>query len=250
MWKKWTLYAMVFASMAGGVLKVNAQSRTVQQEGLTWLRYFAHYKVNTHWQFTGELEGRFFDRHFQLHQLLSPRVNGIYSFNSHVQLAAGVTYFEQALPADPDAKIALYRPEWRPSQAVMVNQQLGNVKTQQRLMVEERWIRKTNGTELRDVSAFHFRIRYSWHFAFPLGKAEDTPWFLVLNDEVMLNAGKQVATHVFDQNRAFLAIDRKLGAKQKIEAGYMNWYQQLNSGGTDYALHHIIRITFHQYFGK
>lgn len=64
-------------------------------------------------------------------------------------------------------------------------------------------------------------------------------------DEILLNMGRKVVQNVFDQNRYGASIQYMPFDKLGFEVGYINWFQQQNSG-VDFYNRHIIRLTIHQ----
>ena len=55
-------------------------------------------------------------------------------------------------------------------------------------------------------------------------------WGVALYDEFFLNFGHNVASNVFDQNRAYAAVTHTLGKASRLELGYMNQIVQQRNG--------------------
>jgi hypothetical protein len=112
--------------------------------------------------------------------------------------------------------------------------------------IEERWRRKIlNDDELADGYNFNFRFRYNFFSQFPLSKKRFQPGTLsfVVNDEVHINAGKQIVNNYFDQNRFFLGFNFHVNKHDNLQFGYMNLFQQL-AAGNRYRSNHVARIFY------
>jgi hypothetical protein len=81
------------------------------------------------------------------------------------------------------------------------------IRLMQWVRLEERWARKIeNADEMAEGYNFNFRIRYNFFFQVPITKKayEKGSLCFVVNDELMVNFGKQIVYNYFDQNRACL----------------------------------------------
>jgi hypothetical protein len=58
----------------------------------------------------------------------------------------------------------------------------------------------------------------------------------------MLQAGKGIVYNVFDQNRAYVALNFEPVKYVSLEAGYMNLFQE-RSTGKDFYSRHIFRFS-------
>lgn len=54
--------------------------------------------------------------------------------------------------------------------------------------------------------------------------------FLFFNNEVHINAGKEIVNNYFDQNRLFIGLAYQFSAHLNAHLGYMNVFQQLPEG--------------------
>ncbi|OYX28834.1 MAG: hypothetical protein B7Z06_00440, partial [Flavobacteriales bacterium 32-35-8] len=93
----------------------------------------------------------------------------------------------------------LNRVEYRPHQEVVFSSGK-KVKFNHRLRVEERFFNLLNNSD----NTFNFRFRYSFAVSFTLFKLSKTNpeslFILRINDEIFINAGKEIPTQTFDQN--------------------------------------------------
>jgi len=109
--------------------------------------------------------------------------------------------------------------------------------------VEQRFRRKSANGELIDGYNFNWRFRYNVAITFPLrGNVVQakTP-FLFFNDEIHINAGKEIVNNYFDQNRLFVGLGYQFTSHLNAQLGYMYVFQQL-AAGNKYA--HINAIRF------
>lgn len=69
------------------------------------------------------------------------------------------------------------------------------------------------------------RIRYMLRTWIPLGRRELVPgtWYVALFDELFIGVGRNVPSdNLFDQNRIYVGIGRKVARDVRVEMGYMN----------------------------
>ena len=53
---------------------------------------------------------------------------------------------------------------------------------------------------------------------------------LVVNDELLVQFGKDIVYNTFDQNRLFIGIKQKISKSLAYDFGYMDVYQQRTNG--------------------
>jgi hypothetical protein len=118
----------------------------------------------------------------------------------------------------------------------------------QRLRNEQRWQQKIANDERTGEWRFTNRFRYLLSFTIPLSPNPKKP-SLVLADEILLQAGKEVIYNPFDQNRIFIGIRQNLSRGFSYDFGYMNVFQQKYSG-YEYDMNHTIRLFFYYSGGR
>lgn len=94
--------------------------------------------------------------------------------------------------------------------------------------LEQRFRRNVAEGELADDYSFNWRLRYGVTFTVPFTGTEvvaGTP-FLLFNDEIHINAGKQVVHNYFDQNRLFAGLGYQFTSKMNAHLGYLFVFQQ------------------------
>ena len=129
-------------------------------------------------------------------------------------------------PNDPNATVKLTVPELRPHIEFAYKQKLKRVTFDHRYRAEARFFHKTNllRTQLDDGFGFgNFRFRYKLQVTIPLYKVANNRYLkLILSNEIHLNAGKNIKTNVFDQNRLGALLGYRFNKNVRIEAGYIS----------------------------
>ena len=219
-----------------------SQTKESETEEQTWLGYFNQTRftnksgmwLDLHLRFTGN----FVD---QVGQTIS-RAGYTYYINDHVKLTAAYAHATRySTTGGPDV------PEHRPWQQIQWVEKKNSFSMMQWVRLEERFRRVVAAGELTDDYSFNYRIRYNMSFTIPLkGKqvVAKTP-FLFINNELMINFGKQIVYNYFDQNRTFVGLGYQFTSQLNAQLGYMYVFQQL-SGGDQYLNINAIRLfVFH-----
>jgi hypothetical protein len=116
--------------------------------------------------------------------------------------------------------------------------------------LEERYRQKIlNDSTIGDGYNFNYRLRYNWRYELPLDKKESHPGAvtLIVNDEINVNAGKQIVYNYFDQNRFYMGLKIQATPVSNIQFGYLNIWQQL-AAGNQYKSVNAIRLSYYQSF--
>lgn len=214
----------------------------ISNQNLYWIRYYNQLSLNSKWTWHNEVDMRRFMDNSRLHHVIA-HSHIHYKIAPNFDIGAGITYSQQS-PQFPDATSTLVVPEIRPFQEITQSQTLGKkVTLSHRFRLDERFIRKNNGTELLEGSDFNFRFRYRPQLAINLSKTESkTPTNLKIADELMVNFGGEIVYNHFDQNRVYVALEKVLSKNFSVEMGYLHWYQQ-RSSGKDFFDRNILRLT-------
>ena len=223
---------------------VYGQHKHINQETLYWTRFDLRMNFSKGWGLRTEAEIRRYAFPDRSHQLLIPRMTLLRNLPYGLQVGLGFTYFIQSLPQNAD-DVELNRPELRPHQELTMKQKWGNtVAVSHRYRLEERFKHKSIGYDLADGYDFNFRMRYRLQFGVALnnkkGAGKST---LKLSDELMVNFGENIVRNTFDQNRIYVGLSTKLGARSDMETGVLNWFQQ-KTNGDDFVSRYILRITY------
>lgn len=220
-----------------------AQAKDVQSAGQTWLGYVNQTRVSDKW-------GVWMDGHLRtkkglMHDLSQGllRAGLTYYIGETAWLTAGYAYVND-FPGEGHKEIS--RPEHRPWQQVQWQTRYRWGTTTQRLRLEERWRHKVlDDSTLANGWGFNYRARYSLFFQVPLmaSTAQRPSFSFVVQDEVMVNFGRQVVYNYFDQNRLFCGFHIPIARQHVLQAGYMNLFRQLASGNR-YRISHIARLYY------
>ena len=210
----------------------------------TWIGYVGQARLSDRW-------GLWLDLHLRSKEdfvndlstgIIRPGIT--YFVHDRLRLTAGYAYVN-FFPADDHSGVS--QPEHRPWQQVYWQVQGKKSRLVNTIRLEERYRRRIkNADELGDGYQFNFRMRYNTLLLLPLSSnafAANTLSFSV-NDEIMLNFGKQVVNNYFDQNRLLVGFAYHVTARDYLQFGYMNLFQQL-AAGNQYRMFHVARVFFY-----
>lgn len=226
-----------------GSTQLLSGQKTVSTEEQAWFAFLNQTRLSNKW-------GIWFDAHLRLKDDfigdLSQgivRIGPTYYVTDDVRLTAAYAYVHN-FPAPGHANIGL--PEHRPWQQVQWFTKGPKARLMQWVRLEERFRRKTfTDDELGEGYNFSWRIRYNFAFFVPITKKKFEPGGLqfLVNDELMVNFGKNIVYNHFDQNRLFLGLVYQVNKHAQLQAGYMNLYQQLPVGNT-FRNQHTVRVFY------
>jgi hypothetical protein len=216
-----------------------SQEKEVENRDQAWLGYLNQTRftnksglwVDLHWRRTNDF--------IKDNAITIARVAYIYYLTDQTRLMAGYAYVTQY--GNPDV------PEHRPWQQIQWMEKKSWYSLMQWIRVEERFRTKVVAGELTNEYSFNFRVRYNISLTIPLkGKqiVAKTP-FVFLNDEVHINAGKNIVYNYFDQNRLFLGVGYQFTSHLNAHIGYMNVFQQQPSGNHFVNINAIRLFVFH-----
>ena len=221
-----------------------AQKQVIDREQL-WMGYFNQTRLTNKWGLWGDFHLRRTDNFVEKWALGIARLGLTYYVNDHVKLTAGYAYVNH-FPSTGHKNIS--QPEHRPWQQIQWHTNSKKIKIMQWLRTEQRFRQKIKSDdELAEGYNFNHRFRYNFALFVALSKKNFDPnsIFLILNNEIHLNFGKEITYNTFDQNRAFVGLGYQLSSHTHLQLGYMNVFQQLSSGNTYYNTHTIRAFLFH-----
>ena len=210
-----------------------------------WLGYYNQTRFSNKWGLWVDVHLRTKEDFFTNFSQAIGRAGVTYYLNDNTKLTAGYAYVNH-FPADAHKNIS--QPEHRPWQQLQWHTKYQKLRLMQWIRLEERFRRKIeNDDELAEGYNFNWRVRYNFLAAFPLSKKAFAPktWSFVLNDELHINAGKEVVNNYFDQNRFFAGFSYHLNAHDNIQIGYMNVFQQLPAASSYKSIHAARLFYFH-----
>ena len=202
---------------------VLAQKHIENREQI-WTGYFNQIRFTERSGMWVDLQLRLND-YFSEKSVSIARAGYTYFVSDQLRLTAGygyITHFSRD-SATPDV------PESRPWQQVQWFDKKKNFSLAQYFRVEERFVREVSNNELSNGFRFNWRFRYNFAMSIPLkgnGMSAGTP-FIFLNEELLVNAGKNIVNNYFDQNRLFAGIGYQFTAGLNAHVGYLYVFQQL-----------------------
>jgi hypothetical protein len=219
-----------------------ASAQTNELSG--WAALFHTQKFSTHWG--ASFDGQFRSAHqidFLKNVLLRPSVN--YYFDKNKNVALGYAYIATNGVSATGTKT--FRPESRIFQQLIISQKLGvNTQLTHRFRLEQRFLGKTTTQD----AYFAQRLRYFARAVVPFNNdavfTQGT--FLALQNEIFGNVQnkQKVNKHLFDQNRAYVALGYRLNKMVDIETGYLNQYIKQAEA---YTINHVVQLAFYTRFG-
>lgn len=221
-----------------------SSGKEVTHQQLAWFSYANTVKFHPKWSLTSEVHERRFINPSRHHQFVL-RSQARYALGENWEAVAGFTYFLQS-PNDPKATYRLVVPELRPHIQFNYNQPLGRWAITHRYRAEKRFFRNTTNGELAPGYNTNYRFRYRLGIEYRLADLNAQPLKLKVNDELHINAGKQIIYNRFEQNRIYAGLSYAIMDNLEVEAGYLNWYQQRSAGNQFYNRHILNLVITHR----
>ncbi|HYE55231.1 MAG TPA: DUF2490 domain-containing protein [Chitinophagaceae bacterium] len=219
---------------------VFAQKQTTHVQQV-WLAYFNQTRFSDKWGLWADVHLRTKEDFAEDLSTFIGRVGIMYYINDNAKLTAGYGYVNHF----PAGATTISQPEHRPWQQFQWHTKYPKARLMQYIRLEERFRRKIENNELADGHLFNYRLRYNIFYNVPLSKNAFAPRTLsfIANDELHINFGKEIVYNYFDQNRFFIGLGYHLNARDQLQFGYMNLFQQLGSGN-QYRNIHAVRVYF------
>lgn len=222
---------------------VLAQEKAVNTVEQAWFGYFNQTRLTDRSGIWLDPQLRLTDNFVDRAGISILRAGYIYFLNDNVRLTAGYGYITAYSGSDEVPNI----PEHRPWQQIQWFDKRKHFSMMQYVRLEERFRRKSNGTELLDDYFFTYRFRYNIAFTIPLkegGVQPKTP-FAFVNNEILINAGKEVLNNYFDQNRFFAGVGYQFTKSLNAQIGYLNVFVAQPVPYTFTNAHAIRLFVFH-----
>jgi hypothetical protein len=205
----------------------------------TWLGYFNQTRIT-------KRSGVWLDVHLRLNDRFTNEVTQtilrgayIYYLSDQTRLNLGYAYATRY--GSPDV------PEHRPWTQIQWIDKKKYFNLMQWFRVEYRNRRKVQDGLLADGYNSNWKFRYNFALTFPLKGNQvvaKTP-FLFFNDEIHINAGKNIINNYFDQNRLFLGFGYQFTSHLNVHVGYMYIFQQEAAGNRYVNINAIRLFVFH-----
>jgi hypothetical protein len=217
-----------------------AQTKTFEHRKMTWLGYFSQLRFTEHSGLWVDLHLRLNDNFVNEVHTTIARFGYTYYISDKTRLTAGYAF--QSQPGHNGAATVL---EHRPWQQIQWLEKKPRFSMMQWVRLEQRFRKIGDG----DYDFLSHRIRYNISFSIPIGKKEMGPKtpFLFTNNEVFINAGKNIVNNYFDQNRFFVGLGYQFTLHLNAQLGYMNVFQQLPAGNKYVDTDAIRLFIFHNF---
>jgi hypothetical protein len=213
------------------------KAQTVHQN-TGWLFLMNSTKINEKWGAHFDLQVRSSEEFKNIRNLLI-RPGITYFLNSNNNLTLGYLFTQTYAPGIEAIT------ENRAWEQFIHTHKIKAVNVSHRFRLEQRFIEKIAADDV-----FAQRLRYFVRFLIPLKKEAEKfehGLFAALQNEVFLNVQNKnvVNNHVFDQNRAYLALGYRLQKKVDVELGYMNQAVRTAGGHTN---NNIVQVALYTRF--
>ncbi len=202
-------------------------SPTIVRDNMLWLGYYNSIIINPKWSINSDLQFRTKSEVKDYSQALV-RSDVSYKFEERLTISLGFAHFRYFLTKEKT------RGEWRPWQELKLIDKVGNCKLTHRLRVEQRFNETVKNSEATNDYQFNFRFRYRLDLRYPILKEKEAGnnWFVLVGNEIMLNAGNSISYNYFDQDRLYAGINYEINKKISLQLQYMHIWQQAFNGLT------------------
>lgn len=193
---------------------IRAQTSTNRSEA--WQQIYSNFRLSDKFGIAADIGYRRRDEFIKTYFQGLVRVGGVYYWQKN-SFIVGFALFQTE-----------NQMEYRPYQRLIISQSLGKLQIQHRYRFEQRW--RTNAET--DKLDFNYRFGYQINLQYPLVGKEiiaKTP-FLIFQDEIFINFGKNITYNYFDQNRILLGIGYQISKELSLNAGYQYQFMQLQTG--------------------
>lgn len=235
------LAAVLFA--AEGISRAQPVERISDPNLHAWYMYFGDHPIGEGpWgvHFDGQWRRQGVGQKWQ-QLLLRPGVN--YDFTDRLQASGGYAFIKSHRYGSNPAEFVT--PEHRIWQQFIVKQSVARSNLAHRFRLEQRYVgvkeRGPSGVERLDRYSYRNRFRYFVKGVIPFRRDSSSKYFAALYNEVMFNFGRNVQNNIFDQNRAYVAMGRKIPGLGNLEVGYMQQTVQQGNGRV-FEFNHTLQV--------
>lgn len=218
---------------------IHAQEKKVENEGQVWVGYMTSVKLNNHFSIWN-------DFHYASDNFFLARHGLTYNFSKQVSVTGGFAWGYLSTSSTNQ----LVRGELRPWAQLMFNSKLDDYwQTQQRIRYDARYKEDIeNGEIVHGKYTFNHRLRYMLNVRRTIDGQPFGPHstFLSLNNEILVNFGKNIHSNNLDQFRASLLVGKSFD-NITVQLGYM--YRYVPQGTADsYKNYHGLTLWVNQNF--
>jgi hypothetical protein len=219
-----------------------AQEKDKEFRQQIWTAYFNQTRLSDKWGLWADVHFRFTDNFADRLGLSIFRIAPIYYVTDQTRISSGYAYItahnESPVPDLPEHRL------W---QQIQWFEKKERFTMMQYVRVEERFRRTLSNGEVSDDYTFNWRFRYNIALTIPLTNKSVQPKtpFLFLNNELHINAGKEIGNNYFDQNRLFGGVGYQFTTQINAQIGYLYVFQQLPASTTFVHTDAIRFFVFH-----
>ena len=210
-------------SVAGQNDRVNDYNNT------NWLQTINTFGLGKKWSVHAEYQWRRTDglKYWQ-QSLLRVGINR--KLNETITAHIGYAWVETFPYGDFPIAGAGTFPEHRLYEQLTFRQPVQRWSFSHRFRIEQRWLGRIKAGTDREIEDWVFlhRFRYQFRSQYAIWKKGEQQLYGIAADEILIGAGKNLGTNIFDQNRIFLMLGFKLNKRISLEGGYFN--QTLQQG--------------------
>ena len=226
--------------------KATAQTiKNTEHLNQLWFSYFNQTRFSNKWGIWTDVSLRTKEDFVNNLSLSIVRIGVTYYIADNIKLTTGYAWANY-FPGDNHKNIS--QREHRLWQQIQWDTKYRKKRMVHWIRLEERFRHKIlNDSTLKDGYTFNYRIRYNLRYELPLDKKGNTPGAItiIINDEINVNAGKQIVYNYFDQNRFYAGCKFQCSSTSNIQVGYLNVFQQL-AGGNQYKNINAVRLFYFQ----
>ncbi|QDK80756.1 DUF2490 domain-containing protein [Spirosoma sp. KCTC 42546] len=202
------------------------ENRLVDHNTVGWYTYTGDHKLANRWELHTEYQWRRVELIRAWQQSLA-RLGLNYKLTDRVKVSGGYTLFVTYPYGNyPSADAGVPVPEHRIYEDIQLDDQLGRLKLEHRLRLEQRWLGQPSDTNPRKLASWEYqnRIRYQVSATFPLTgpTIDDGEFYLNAFDELFISFGRNVERNVFNQNRISGGLGYQIRDNFKLELNYFS----------------------------
>lgn len=226
-----------------GCFMLGRSQAQTSNEFSMWGAWFHTQKFSEHWGGVFDAQFRSADEvKYLKHPLLRPGVS--YYFKKNKIATVGYLFTGTHRKTTTENT---FRTEQRIWEQYIYTHKIQRTAMQHRFRLEQRFVERQGASD----AFFAQRFRYFTRGIVPMKKQPEFTQgpFVALQNEVFVNVQHKDRTngHVFDQNRAYLALGYRLSKAIDIETGYLNQYiKQLETN----TMNHVLQVAFYTRLGK
>lgn len=171
-------------------------------DNMLWLGYYNTINFNDKWSLNSDAQFRTKNGIKNNSQALI-RTGLSYKINNKIDITSGLAHFRFFITNERT------RGEWRPWQEIKLTSNFGSENLINRVRVEQRYIEGVIDSQPSNKYNFNLRFRYRLDVKIPINKEkeEGKNFYLLVGNEIMVNAGENINSNYFDQDRLFVGLN-------------------------------------------